>query len=85
MGKVEALKDEEGNDINPHMPQYIIKAPWYLNQTKPAKYVKNKKIKNEKMNTKNATREEKKKELELNEARKAGREKIINKKIKDYT
>ncbi|SOV12226.1 pre-mRNA-splicing factor SLU7, putative [Plasmodium gaboni] len=34
-GKVEALKDEEGNDINPHMPQYIIKAPWYLNQTKP--------------------------------------------------
>ncbi|CAI7721531.1 hypothetical protein PVIIG_04760 [Plasmodium vivax India VII] len=34
-GKIEALKDEEGNDINPHMPQYIIKAPWYLNQTKP--------------------------------------------------
>ncbi|CRG93681.1 pre-mRNA-splicing factor SLU7, putative [Plasmodium gallinaceum] len=34
-GKVEALKDEEGNEINPHMPQYIIKAPWYLNQTKP--------------------------------------------------
>ncbi|KJP88965.1 hypothetical protein AK88_01459 [Plasmodium fragile] len=34
-GKIEALKDEEGNDINPHMPQYIIKAPWYLNQTTP--------------------------------------------------
>ncbi|SCN58728.1 pre-mRNA-splicing factor SLU7, putative [Plasmodium chabaudi chabaudi] len=34
-GKIEALKDEEGNDINPHMPQYILKAPWYLNQTKP--------------------------------------------------
>ncbi|ANQ08992.1 Step II splicing factor [Plasmodium coatneyi] len=34
-GKIEALKDEEGNDINPHMPQYIIKAPWYLNQTAP--------------------------------------------------
>jgi pre-mRNA-processing factor SLU7 len=22
-----------GNEINPHMPQYIIKPPWYLNQT----------------------------------------------------
>ena len=30
-GKVEDL-----TAINPHMPQYIIKAPWYLNQTEPS-------------------------------------------------
>lgn len=35
-GTLEAEKDEEGNDINPHMPQYIVKAPWYLNQTQPS-------------------------------------------------
>ena len=30
-GKVPAERDEEGKEINPHMPKYIIDAPWYLN------------------------------------------------------
>ncbi|CBZ55062.1 hypothetical protein NCLIV_054870 [Neospora caninum Liverpool] len=34
-GTAEPEKDEEGNAINPHIPQYISKAPWYLNQQKP--------------------------------------------------
>ncbi|KAJ3354106.1 mRNA splicing protein [Allomyces javanicus] len=27
--------DEEGNEINPHIPQYIVKAPWYLDTGAP--------------------------------------------------
>ncbi|PFH34081.1 putative SLU7 splicing factor [Besnoitia besnoiti] len=34
-GTAEPEKDEDGNAINPHIPQYISKAPWYLNQQKP--------------------------------------------------
>ncbi len=35
--KTKALGNEEDlTQINPHMPQYIIKAPWYLNQTEPS-------------------------------------------------
>eukprot|EP01098_Paradermamoeba_levis_P012965 TRINITY_DN5793_c0_g3_i1.p1 TRINITY_DN5793_c0_g3~~TRINITY_DN5793_c0_g3_i1.p1 ORF type:complete len:581 (+),score=216.57 TRINITY_DN5793_c0_g3_i1:173-1915(+) len=28
--------DEEGKEINPHIPQYIAQAPWYLNNTGPS-------------------------------------------------
>ncbi|KAK7348419.1 hypothetical protein VNO80_22975 [Phaseolus coccineus] len=27
--------DEYGNEINPHIPQYMPSAPWYLNAEKP--------------------------------------------------
>ncbi|XP_041370103.1 pre-mRNA-splicing factor SLU7-like [Gigantopelta aegis] len=34
-GTAEAMKDEEGKDINPHIPQYIMQAPWYYGATTP--------------------------------------------------
>ncbi|PKY50363.1 pre-mRNA-splicing factor SLU7 [Rhizophagus irregularis] len=35
-GTAPAEQDEEGKDINPHIPQYIAKAPWYLDTGRPS-------------------------------------------------
>ncbi|CAH1760145.1 3760_t:CDS:2 [Entrophospora sp. SA101] len=35
-GTAPAEQDEEGKDINPHIPQYIAKAPWYLDTGGPS-------------------------------------------------
>jgi len=29
--------DEDGKEINPHIPQYMAAAPWYLNNTGPVR------------------------------------------------
>ena len=34
-GTIPAEKDDEGNEINPHIPQFMSQAPWYLNQDAP--------------------------------------------------
>uniref|UniRef100_A0A6T6L670 Pre-mRNA-splicing factor SLU7 n=1 Tax=Timspurckia oligopyrenoides TaxID=708627 RepID=A0A6T6L670_9RHOD len=35
-GQIAPEQDEEGNDINPHIPQYIAKSPWYLKNEAPS-------------------------------------------------
>lgn len=35
-GIAPAEVDEEGKEINPHIPQYMSSAPWYLNDTRPS-------------------------------------------------
>ncbi|KAL3161054.1 hypothetical protein ABBQ38_009437 [Trebouxia sp. C0009 RCD-2024] len=44
-GIAPAEVDEEGKEINPHIPQYMSSAPWYLNDTRPSlKHQKNWKV-----------------------------------------
>ncbi|KAG0243360.1 mRNA splicing protein [Actinomortierella wolfii] len=35
-GTAPAARDEEGREINPHIPQYIADAPWYINTGVPS-------------------------------------------------
>ena len=35
-GTAPAALDEEGNAINPHIPEYITRAPWYMDTGKPS-------------------------------------------------
>ena len=34
-GLAPAALDEDGKEINPHIPEYMTSAPWYLNKDKP--------------------------------------------------
>lgn len=34
-GLAPAEVDEDGKEINPHIPEYMTTAPWYLNSDKP--------------------------------------------------
>jgi len=40
-GAIEPERDADGNEINPHIPQYMASAPWYLNTGVGLKHQKN--------------------------------------------
>src|SRR5690606_624099 len=35
-GTLPPQTDEEGRDINPHIPEYVKQAPWYLESSQPS-------------------------------------------------